>query len=66
MILNDKQLLIAQKAVENLQKILLEARKIHSNEEYRSMSSPILLEMQQREHDILDYLSKTQKELSLG
>ena len=66
MILNDKQLLIAQKAVENLQKILLKARKIHSNEEYRSMSSPILLEIQQREHDMLDYLSKTQKELSLG
>ena len=66
MILNDEQLLMAQKAVENLQKILLAARKIHSKEEYRAMSEPVLLEIQQREQDILDYLTKTQKELSLG
>ncbi|PIV20877.1 MAG: hypothetical protein COZ69_16430 [Deltaproteobacteria bacterium CG_4_8_14_3_um_filter_45_9] len=66
MILNDEQLLMAQKAVENLQKILLEARKIHSKEEYRAMSEPVLLEIQQREQQIIDYLTKTQKELSLG
>jgi hypothetical protein len=65
MILNDEQLLMAQKAVENLQKILLEARKIHSKEEYRAMSEPVLLEIQQREQQIIDYLTKTQKELSL-
>ena len=66
MILNDEQLLMAQKAVENLQKILLAARKIHSKEEYKAMPEPVLLEIQQREQDILDYLTKTQKELSLG
>jgi len=66
MILNDEQLLMAQKAVENLQKILLEAPKIHSKEEYRAMSEPVLLEIQQREQQIIDYLTKTPKELSLG
>lgn len=66
MIFNDEQLLMAQKAVENLQKILLEARKIHSKEEYRTMSEPVLLEIQQREQDIFNYLSQTQIELSLG
>lgn len=65
MIISDEELLIAQKAVENLQKILLEARKIHSKVEYRAMSAPILLEIQQREQDIFDYLSKTQLEVSL-
>ena len=64
MIISDEQLLMAQKAIENLQKILLEARKIHSKEEYKAMSEPILLEIQQREQDIFDYLSKTQLEPS--
>jgi hypothetical protein len=66
MIRNDEQLMTAQKAVENLQKVLLEARKVHSNAEYRALSEPVLLEIQQREQDILDYLSKTPKELSLA
>lgn len=55
MIRNDEQLMTAQKAVENLQKVLLEARKVHSNAEYRALSEPVLLEIQQREQDILDY-----------
>ena len=66
MIRNDEQLLIAQKAIENLQKILVEARKVHSSPEYRALSEPILLEIQHREQDIFDYLSKTPKELSLA
>ena len=66
MIRNDEQLTMAQKAIENLQKILVEARKVHSNAEYRALSEPVLLEIQQREQDIFDYLSKTPKELSLA
>lgn len=66
MIRNDEQLMMAQKAVENLQKILVEARKVHSNAEYRALSEPVLLEIQQREQDIFDYLSKTPQELSLA
>ena len=66
MIRNDEQLMMAQKAIENLQKILVGARKVHSNAEYRALSEPVLLEIQQREQNIFDYLSKTPKELSLA
>jgi hypothetical protein len=57
MIENDQQLQIAQETVGNLQEILLAARKVHNQGEYQSMSAPILLELQRREQDILDYLS---------
>lgn len=62
MIRNNQQLKMAQQAILNLQKILLQARIVHSVQDYRSMSEPILLEMQQREQDILIYLSKTEAE----
>ena len=66
MIKNDEQLSKAQQAVVNLQKILLEARKVHSPQEYRVMSEPILIEMQQREQEILNYLSMTKEEISVS
>ena len=58
MIANDQQLQVAQAAVENLQRVLLAARKVHSPHDYRLMSAPILLELQQREQEILAYLSR--------
>ncbi|HJY83003.1 MAG TPA: hypothetical protein VKK81_18210 [Candidatus Binatia bacterium] len=64
MIHNDEQLKLAQEAVHNLQRVLLEARKIHTPAEYRAMSAPILLELQQREQEILIYLSRTEEELT--
>jgi len=64
MIRNNQQLKMAQQAILNLQKILLQARIVHSVQDYRSMSEPILLEMQQREQDILIYLSKTEAEVA--
>lgn len=66
MIQNDEQLKAAQQAIFSLEKVLLEARKVHSADEYRSMSEPILLEIQQREHEILAYLSATTAEVSVG
>ena len=62
MIANDQQLQAAQEAVENLQRVLLAARKVHSPHEYRLISAPILLELQEREHEILAYLSQTETE----
>jgi hypothetical protein len=35
----------------------MEARKVHSPQEYARLSEPILLEIQQREQQIFDYLS---------
>jgi hypothetical protein len=59
MIENDQQLRMAQDAVGNLQKILLAARKVHSPEEYRLLAEPMLLELQRREQEILEYLSRS-------
>ena len=64
MIENDEQLKVAQEAVRNLQQVLLAARRVHSEAEYRAMSEPILLEIQQREQAILDYLSRTETGVS--
>ena len=66
MIENDDQLQVAQKAVENLQHVLLAARKVHSQQEYRLMSAPILLELQQREQEIIAYLGRTELEALRG
>jgi hypothetical protein len=53
----DDQMLVAQQCVANLRVILLEARKAHSPQDYSRLAEPILLEMQQREQEILEYLS---------
>jgi predicted Zn-dependent protease with MMP-like domain len=53
----DEQMLIAQQSVANLRKILLEARKVHLPQDYLRLAEPILLEVQQREQEILEYLS---------
>jgi hypothetical protein len=66
MIKNDDQLKEAQKAVENLQHVLLAARKAHSPQEYRLMSAPILLELQRREQEILEYLTCTEMDAIKG
>ena len=66
MIAKDQQLQGAQAAVENVQRVLLAARKVHSPHEYRLMSAPILLELQQRDQDILAYLSRTEPEAVRG
>jgi hypothetical protein len=57
MIATDEQMLLAQQCVANLRKVLLEARKVHSPEDYSRLSQSILLEVQQREQEILEYLS---------
>ena len=57
MIQTDDQMLLAQQCIGNLRRILLEARKVHSRQDYARMAQPILLEIQQREQDILEYLS---------
>jgi len=57
MIFNDEQLKQAQQAIVNLQRILLQARKAHSPTEYKVLAEPVLLEIQQREQDIMIYLS---------
>ena len=58
MIQTDDQMLLAQQCLDNLRRILLAARKVHSARDYARMSEPILLELQQREQEILEYLTR--------
>lgn len=57
MIQTDDQMLIAQQCVANLRTVLLEARKVHSAQDYSRLAEPILLKIQQRQQEILEYLS---------
>ena len=57
MITSDEQMLLAQQNVANLKQILLQARKVHSPQDYSRLAEPILLEIQGREQEILDFLS---------
>jgi hypothetical protein len=55
-------MLLAQQCIANLRKILLEARKVHSQQDYMRLAEPILLEVQQREQEIFDHLSSDLKQ----
>ena len=57
MIQTDEQMLLAERCIGNLRRVLLAARKVHSRQDYARMAEPILLEVQQREQEILEYLS---------
>ena len=58
MIQTDDQMLLAQQCIANLRRVLLEARRVHSRQDYARMAEPILLEVQQREQEIFEYLSR--------
>jgi len=64
MIRNDDQLQKAKEAARNLEMILEQARKTHRPTEYKAMSQPILLELQRRESEILEYLSYPDQQAS--
>jgi len=63
MIRTEEQMLLAQENVANLRRILLEARKVHSQQDYLRLAEPILLEVQQREQEIFQYLSSGAEQL---
>ena len=54
----DDQMLLAQQCIANLRKILLEAHKVHSRQDYTRLAEPILLDIRQREQGILDFFSR--------
>jgi hypothetical protein len=57
MIQTGDRMLLAQQCIANLRRVLLEARKVHSRQDYARMAEPILLKVPQREQEILEYLS---------
>lgn len=64
MIKNDEQLRKAKEAVKNLELILERARKTHKPSGYKAMSEPILLDLQQRENEIIQYLSLSEPQVA--
>ena len=66
MIRTDQEMDAAQQAALNLKRVLLEARRVHSPEDYRRMSEPILLELQRREQEIIEFLSRARSETPVG
>jgi hypothetical protein len=49
----------AEETVAKLKRFLLAARRTHTAEAYTALSAPILRELQERERDILLYLSQS-------
>ncbi len=56
-------MLLAQQCVLNLRSVLLEARKVHSPQDYSRIAEPILLEIQQRQQEMIEYLSRELEQL---
>jgi len=48
----------AEEAITKIKRFLLVARRTHTPEAYAALSAPILRELQDRERDILAYLSQ--------
>jgi hypothetical protein len=49
----------AEEAIAKMKRFLLAARRTHMPEAYVALSAPILRELQERERDILVYLSRS-------
>jgi hypothetical protein len=48
----------AEEAIAKMKRFLLAARRTHTPEAYAALSAPILRELQERERDVLAYLSQ--------
>jgi hypothetical protein len=48
----------AEEALVKMKRFLLTARRTHTPEAYAALSAPVLRELQERERDILAYLSQ--------
>jgi hypothetical protein len=59
MIETQEQFELAEEALGTMKRFLLVARRTHTPEAYTALSAPILRELQERERDILVYLSRS-------
>ena len=59
MIRTDGDLYQAQENIRKLENFLAAARRVHPPVEYRRMSEPFLLELQERQREVLEYLSQS-------
>jgi hypothetical protein len=56
MIRTDNDLHLAQECIANLERVLAEAKRAHTPAQYRALSASLLMELQQRQQEILEYL----------
>ena len=64
MIQTDEQLHRAEKDVQTLWRFLEQAKQAHGASDYERLATPYLLQIQQRQQDILTYLSIKSEALS--
>lgn len=60
MIRTDEDLCRAQESIRKLENFLAAARRVHPPAEYRRMSEPFLLELQERQREVLVYLNQAE------
>ena len=60
MIRTDEDLYRAQESIRKLENFLAAARRVHLPAEYRRMSEPFLLELQERQREVLVYLNQAE------
>lgn len=58
MIETQEQFERAEEAIAKMKRFLLAARRTHAPEAYAALSAPVLHELQERERDVLAYLSQ--------
>jgi hypothetical protein len=63
MILDDEQLHQAQSDVQKMWRFLEAARRTHSALDYERLAAPYLLQIQQRQQQILEFLSTRSEDL---
>lgn len=56
--MNDAQLRCAQESIQTIWRFLEAARESHSPLDYRRLAVPYLLQLQERQQDVLRYLSR--------
>lgn len=61
MIETSGQFELAEQALSKLKRFLVAARRTHSPEAYAALAAPVLREIQERERDLLVYLSEPQQ-----
>ena len=64
MITSDEQLHQAQADIQTIWRFLEAARETHSPLDYQRLASPYLLQLQERQQEVVEYLSRHSAQLS--
>jgi hypothetical protein len=64
MITSDEQLHQAQAAIQTMWRFLEAARRTHSPLDYQRLSVPYLLQLQERQQEVVEYLARQTSPLS--